>query len=335
MFGVVTAGVRQSLAVRHRVIIDTDFALPPQDDGLALALALNSPELEIAGITTVAGNYNVQRANADVLRMLEIAHREEIRVYGGAARPLVHAKDAYAVSHYGKWWSDEPAPAPPGGFAKKALEHETAASFIARDVLANAGTEIIAIGPLTNVALAIRQQPSIVKAVKRLIIMGGAIAGLPDGGGNITPSAEFNFWVDPEAAREVLRSGVAIELSPLNASRKTAFTNTWFEKLVARDTPVTRLIKAQMGRLFDRPGFSVHMYDELAVASVIDPTLVKTKKLVVDVEIAHGITYGESVGGTEAWPGAEGAPTIAVQYDVDVPRFMNMFVGRVSGPWQK
>src|SRR5437870_1467216 len=96
----------------HRIIFDTDFALPPQDDGLALALALSSPELEILGITTVAGNYNVQRANADALRMLEIAHRGDIGVYGGAARPLVHAKDEYAMTHYGKWWSDDPPPAP-------------------------------------------------------------------------------------------------------------------------------------------------------------------------------------------------------------------------------
>src|SRR5437667_12473769 len=91
-----------SAQTAHRIIFDTDFALPPQDDGLALALALNSPELEIVGITTVAGNYNDQRANTDVLRMLEIAGRSDIRVFGGAARPLVHEKDEDAMSHYGK-----------------------------------------------------------------------------------------------------------------------------------------------------------------------------------------------------------------------------------------
>src|SRR5436190_22664435 len=179
----------------HRVIFDTDFALPPQDDGLALALALNSPELDIVGITTVAGNYNVARANGDVLRMLEIAGHDGIKVYGGASRPLAHVKDAFAASHYGKWWSDEPAPEPPGGFAKKKLESETAADFIARTVTARPGEiEIIAIGPLTNVAAAIRQRPAAAASIKRIVIMGGAIAALPDGGGNITPNAEFNFW---------------------------------------------------------------------------------------------------------------------------------------------
>ena len=316
---------------RHRIIFDTDFALPPQDDGLALALALASPELDLVGITTVTGNYNVQRANADVLRMLEIAGRTDIPVYGGAARPLVHKKDAYATAHHGEWWSDQPPPPPPGGFARKPLERESAVDFIVKSVGASPGAiEILAIGPLTNVALAIRRQPSIVKAIKRLVIMGGAIGSLPDGGGNITPAAEFNFWVDPEAAREVLRSGVSIELSPLNASRKTAFTRRWFDELVAHETAMTRLIAEQMGPQFQRPDFSVHMYDELTVASVIDPTLVKTKKLIVDVETAPGISYGASVGGAEPWPGAEGAATMDVQDDVDFPRFIRMFVDRVG-----
>ena len=123
----------------HRIIVDTDFALPPQDDGLALAFALNSPELDIVGITTVAGNYNLARANADVLRMLEIAGRTDIPVHPGASHPLVHEKDAFATTHYGRWWSDEPAPAPPGGFAKKALDPEPAADFMVRAVAAAPG----------------------------------------------------------------------------------------------------------------------------------------------------------------------------------------------------
>src|SRR5439155_26566105 len=102
-----------SAQTAHRIIFDTDFALPPQDDGLALALALNSPELDIVGITTVAGNFNLPRANADVLRMLEITRHENIPVCAGAKRPLVHVKDDFAATHYGTWWSDEPPPAPP------------------------------------------------------------------------------------------------------------------------------------------------------------------------------------------------------------------------------
>src|SRR5207253_10826824 len=97
---------RAQPAAVHHIIFDTDFALPPQDDGLALALALNSPELDMVGITTVAGNFNLARANADALRMLEITHRESVRVYAGAARPLAHVKDAFVTTQHGEWWSD-------------------------------------------------------------------------------------------------------------------------------------------------------------------------------------------------------------------------------------
>ncbi len=316
----------------HRIIFDTDFALPPQDDGLALALALDSPELDFVGITTVAGNYNVARANADVLRMLEIAGREEIKVYGGASRPLAHAKDAFATSHYGKWWSDEPAPAPPGGFAKKTLEAESAADFIIRATTARPGdVEIVAIGPLTNIATAIRRAPAVVRAVRRIVIMGGAIAALPDGAGNITPNAEFNFWVDPEAARVVLRSGIPIVLSPLNVSMKTSFDRDSFRAIAASGSPIAKMIDARMRERYDaNPDYHPHMYDEVAVASVVDPTLVKTRSMIVDVDAAPGIDYGVSVGGTETWPGSEGVATVDVQYDIDNARFMRLFVDRLS-----
>ena len=105
-----------SMAEAHKVIFDTDFAVPPQDDGLALILALNSPELEILGITTVAGNKSREWATVDALRFLEIAGRRDVPVFNGADMPLVHEKSEYAVSVHGEWYSDEPPPAPPGGF---------------------------------------------------------------------------------------------------------------------------------------------------------------------------------------------------------------------------
>jgi inosine-uridine nucleoside N-ribohydrolase len=325
------AGGDDPPAPLHHVVVDTDFALPPQDDGLALAFVLNSPELDVVGITTVAGNFNVARANADALRMLEIAGREAISVYGGAPRPLVHTADAFARAHYGRWWSDEPPPVPPGGFAKKALERESAADFLGRIVLERPGAvEILALGPLTNLALALERRPAMARAVKRIVVMGGAIAALPDGAGNITPNAEFNFWVDPEAARAVLRSGIPIELSPLNVSRRTSFDRTSFERLVAAGTPLTALIDAQMRPRYARASYHPHMYDEVAAATLVDPTLVKTKQLVVDVDTSPGIDYGVSVGGPEPWPGAEGARTIDVQYDIDNARFMRLFVERVG-----
>ena len=318
---------------RIPIIFDTDFVMPPHDDSMALMLALQSPEFEILGITTVAGNESLERANSDVLRMLEIANQPDIPVYVGADMPLVHDKSDFAVRKYGRWYSDE-APEPPGGYASKQAEDESAVSFIVRTVMDRPGeVTIVAIGPLTNIAQAIRAEPRFAENVKRLVIMGGAIALLPDGAGNITPNAEFNFWVDPEAAYVTLRAGIPIELSPLNVSRKSALTKDWYEKMVAVSNPLTELLKETLGKRFETdPARSWFMYDQIAVASIIDPTLVTSEELYVDVNIDHGISYGVSVGGREIWPHAEGAAKMNVQYDLDWPRFIDMFIERVQRP---
>ncbi len=242
------AGPDAKSASAQKIIFDTDFAIPPQDDATALMLALKSPELNILGVTTVAGNDTVQRATSDALRVLEIAGRTDIPVYKGFNRPWLHEKSEFATTVHGKWWSDEPPPVPPGGFAKKKAEPESATSFLIRAVDENPNEiTIVAIGPLTNVATAIRQEAGFANKVKKIVIMGGAIASLPDGAGNITPNAEFNFWVDPEAAQVVIRSGIPIVMTPLNVTSKTDFSKVWYDKIVAVDTPLTRLLKETMG----------------------------------------------------------------------------------------
>lgn len=316
------------------IIFDTDFRMPPTDDSLALMLALQSPEVDIVGITTVAGNDSEERAASDVLRMLEIAQQPAIPVFRGADMPLVHEKSDFAVRKYGNWYSDEMPPEPYGGYAKIRAQEESAVSFIVRTVMARPGEiTIVAIGPLTNIARAIHAEPEFAKNVKSLMIMGGAIAELPDGAGNITPNAEFNFWVDPEAARITLRSGIPIELSPLNVSRQSGLDMEQFEKMTAAPTPLTELLREGLRPRFeDDPDTSMLMYDQIAMASLIDPTLVKTQEMYVDVNDNHDISYGVSVGGTEIWPGAEGAQLMNVQYELDWPRFIEMFSERVQRP---
>jgi len=316
----------------QKVIFDTDFATPPQDDATALMLALKSPELKILGVTTVAGNDTVQRATSDALRVLEIAGRTDIPVYRGFNRPWLHEKTEFATKVHGKWWSDEPPPVPPGGFAKRKEESESAVSFLIRAVEQNPNeVTIIAIGPLTNVATAIRQESGFARKVKKIVIMGGAIASLPDGSGNVTPNAEFNFWVDPEAAQVVIRSGIPIVLTPLNVTSKTDFSKVWYDKIIAVDTPLTRLLKETMGPWVAKyPDRHSQMYDQLTVASLVDPTLVKAKDLYVDVDINYGPDYGTSIGGTKIWEGGEHATKISVQYDVDATRFAQMFVDRIT-----
>ena len=314
------------------VIFDTDFVMPPQDDSMALMLALQSPELEVLGITTVAGNDSLERATSDVLRMLEIINQPEIPVYVGANMPLVHEASDFARTNYGNWYSDDTPPMPSGGHPKISAQEDPAVSFIVRTVMENPKQiTILAIGPLTNIAQAIRAEPGFAVNVKQLIIMGGAIAALPNGAGNITPNAEYNFWVDPEAAYVTLRSDIPIELSPLNVSRKSALTKEWYEKMVAIETPFTSLLKEALGQRFERnPEHSFFMYDQIAVASLIDPTLVTTESMIVDVNIENGISYGVSVGGRESWPGAEGAKRINVQHELDWPRFIEMLIQRVQ-----
>jgi inosine-uridine nucleoside N-ribohydrolase len=322
---------------RIPIIFDTDFGMVPQDDSFALMLALHSPELEILGVTTVAGNFSVEQATADALRLLEIDGRADIPVYRGANMPLMHEKSEFATTRHGQWWSDAPPQPPPGGFAKRKEEAKTAVQYIVDTVNARPGeVTIMAIGPMTNVAMALRQEPGLAAKVKQLYIMGGAVASLPDGAGNMTPNAEFNFWVDPEAAKIALRSGIPIVLSPLNVSRKTSLNKEWYEKLVAADTPLTRLIRDTMGPVFEKdPGRKMLMFDQVTVASLVDPTLVTTAEQYVDVDANHDIDYGVSVGGKAPWPGAEGAQKMAVQYDLDWDRFIRMFVERVTRPAPK
>ena len=150
--------------------------------------------------------------------------------------------------------------------------------FIVRTVMARPGeVTILAIGPLTNVAMALRQEPGLAERVKQIVIMGGAVASLPDGAGNITPNAEFNFWVDPEAAKVVLRSGIPDRaLAPERLAQDRPHEGVVREDGGA-DTPLTGLLRETVGpRFATDPSRRMLMYDQVAVASLVDPTLVTT-----------------------------------------------------------
>jgi inosine-uridine nucleoside N-ribohydrolase len=317
----------------QKIIFDTDFAFPPQDDAMALFFVLNSPELDVLGITTVAGNRSVNIATADVLKILEVTSRTEIPVYQGAAAPLLHKGTEWDTKRHGGWYANEPARTPPGGFATtKKLETQGAVDYLVQTVMKNPGqVTILAIGPLTNIAMAMRMEPRFAGNVKQLVIMGGAIASLADGGGNHTPNAEFNFYVDPEAAQIVLRSGIPIVLSPLNVSRKARFTKADYDKIVAVDTPITRLIKDNLGPGYQqRPDRIALMYDQVAAVALVAPQLIKTVELFVDVDIEPTSNYGVSVGAPQPWPGGEGAVKMQVQTDLDWDRFIRLYVERVT-----
>lgn len=324
---------RSTAPPAQKIIFDTDFAFPPQDDAMSLFFVLNSPELDVLGITTVAGNRSLNVANADVLKILETTGRTSIPVYSGAAAPLLHQGTDWDTKRHGGWYTNEPSRTPPGGFATtKTLESVSAIDFLVKTVMKQPGqVTILAIGPLTNIAMAMRMEARFAANVKQLVIMGGAIASLADGGGNHTPNAEFNFYVDPEAAQIVLRSGIPIVLSPLNVSRKARFTKADYDRLVAVDTPITRLIRDNVGPGYvERPDRIALMYDQVAAVTLLAPELIKTVELFVDVDISPGPNYGVSVGGREPWPGGERAGKMQVQTDLDWDRFIRLYAERVT-----
>ena len=343
-----------------RVIIDTD---PGVDDAFALLLALRSPELKIEGITPVAGNVPLDLGLPNALRMVEIAGRTDVPVAAGAKAPLlrrlVTATHVHGENGLGGVVFPEPAAKPIA---------ESAAEFIRRIVRKYPGeVTLIPIGPLTNIATALTLDAEISAMIKGIVLMGGSLSG-----GNITPAAEFNIYVDPEAARIVFQSGVPITMVGLDATRKVTLTEEHVRTLEAAQNPVSQAA-AKIGRnalnrvreqgLLTGP----NMHDSLAVAAFLDPSVVTVKDYYVDVETFGELTAGETVGYSpnagdfRRKPEIEkqtpvvnmsirgSAPTLAsakispvlrdryvpnakVALDVDSTKFFNLLIGRLSAP---
>ncbi len=330
---------------KQKLILDTDFGFMNDDCTTAL-FAMQSPVLDLLGISIVAGNYSLQQGVADALRICELVDKSEMPVYAGAQFPLVHERSTYEDKIWGGYGKLDP-PEYLMGPAKKKVGDVHAVNFIIDTVRTYPGEVIIAaIGPLTNLAMAIRLAPDIVHKIKSLSIMGGAIGLLPDGRGNTTPSAEFNFWVDPEAARIVLRSGIPTLLVPLNTARMTRFCETDFKRIIAVENPITLLFKSFLGPYFIKPELDVNsprlfyaLCDQITIATIIQPDLVKKKILRVDVDITHGPAYGTSYGyvrgpyisGKDDYPIEDSSPEIEVTTDIDVPRFLDLYINTLTG----
>ncbi|HLK34301.1 MAG TPA: nucleoside hydrolase [Terriglobales bacterium] len=341
-----------------RVIIDTD---PGVDDALALLLAMRSPELKIEGITPVAGNVPLELTLPNALRMVEIAGRSDIPVAAGAKEPLVRRLVTAAYAHGENGLGGAVFPEP-----RTKPVPERAEEFIRRTVRRYPGeVTLITIGPLTNVALALRADPELAGMVRGIFMMGGSLSG-----GNITPAAEFNVYVDPEAARIVFQSGIPITMVGLDVTRKTALTEEHVRVLESAQNPVSQAA-AKIGRgilqLNSKQGFVAgpHMHDPLAVASFINPALLKLQDYYVDVETAGELTAGATLGYSPVagdlrrQPDLEqkaglnfvirgSAPTLVsnrtspvvrdkfvpnvkVAVDVDSTKFFELLIGRLAG----
>jgi purine nucleosidase len=308
-----------------RVLIDTD---PGIDDAIALLLALRSPELEVAGVSVVQGNAGIEGGTVNALRILELAGRSDIPVAAGPPVPLLREARRSELVHGTDGLADLGLAMPQG----KALDEYAPAFLIRMLEEADQATTIIALGPLTNLAIVLLSAPHVVPMIERVVLMGGSVRWE----GNITPAAEYNIHQDPEAASIVFRSPVPTTMVGLNVTMRTILGKAECERLAASDHEVERLVGGlglHIVRIYERfygiPGFALH--DPLAVGVAVDPSLVRTERRHVLVDLSPGPTAGMTLVDFWGIPEPWGEPNADVALDVDADRFLELFSKRLFG----
>jgi inosine-uridine nucleoside N-ribohydrolase len=299
-----------------RILLDCD---PGHDDAIALLLALASPELELLGVTTVAGNQTLEKTTANAIRVLEFAGRGEIPVAAGADRPLVR-EPVVASNVHGETGLDGPDLPPPR--ASRVQQH--AVDFLAERIRAeNGAVTLVPIGPLTNVALLLALHPD--ARPERIVLMGGAIAE-----GNVTPAAEFNIWCDPEAAARVFASGIDVTMIGLDITHKALFTAAHVERLEGRvGQMVTELLRFYgefHRKVYRFDGSPIH--DAVAVAQVIRPDLIDIEHLNTEIDVESELCRGRTV--IDVWRRSGREPNSHVGVDIDADGFLDLLVERLN-----
>jgi inosine-uridine nucleoside N-ribohydrolase len=268
------------------VIIDCD---PGHDDAVAILLA--AKHLNVVGITTVGGNQSIDKVTTNALRVLELGGLTSIPVAQGMARPLVR-EVRHAASVHGESGLDGHEFPP----TRSSLDPRNGVEFLIDAAMSLEGLVLAPLGPLTNVATALRLQPRLRDRVTQISLMGGSI-----GTGNATPVAEFNVWVDAEAAAIVFRSGIPITMCGLNLTHQATVDGSGLERLRAIGNPVstaiTNLLTFYRSRTAAAFGRSVaYLHDPCAIAALIAPSLFEFEEMHVDVETRGELTYGMTVG---------------------------------------
>ena len=321
----------------QRVIIDTD---PGIDDAMAILLALNSPEVKVEALTVVPGNVEASQGLENALKLASLAGHCDLAIAGGAQHPL-NQKLITAQFWHGK-----------NGLAGVELPPSKckADSRFGPDLIIEMVHKyphqitLIPIGPLTNIALAVSKDPSLVWLVKDIVIMGGSISG-----GNVNGAAEANLYGDPEAASIVFNAGWIVTMIGSDVGERTLMTRKYLSQLQASRGPESDFI-FKLGDFYltrsEKSGYSgAAMYDPLAVATVIDPTLVTLKEMHVDVETKGEFTRGETVANRmgsnennvlhgdhyEIEGVVDLKPNAKVCLASDADRFLQLFISRIKG----
>ncbi|MCA0940759.1 nucleoside hydrolase [Yangia mangrovi] len=307
----------------RRIIIDTD---PGQDDAVAILLALASPELEVLGITAVAGNVPLPLTSRNARIVCELAGRTDIPVFAGCDAPMTR-KLVTAEHVHGKTGLDGPELPEP----VMPLQERHAVDFLIETLRAEpAGSVTLCpLGPLTNIATAFRRAPDIVERVQQIVLMGGAYFEV----GNYTPAAEFNIYVDPEAAAEVFGAGIPLVVMPLDVTHKALVTKPRNEAIRALGTPVGKAV-AEMTDFFERFDLEKYgsegapLHDPCVTAYLLAPEIFSGRHINVEIETTSELTLGMTVAD---WWGVSGrAPNATFIGDLDADAFFTLLTERLA-----
>jgi inosine-uridine nucleoside N-ribohydrolase len=334
---------------RHKVIIDADMG-EMNDDALVLFMLANSDNVDILGLTIVAGNTWVEEGTAYGLRQLEVIDRTDIPVLMGAKEPLMGSRQSQLaaeetlygnVEYMGAYSRSKPnshleiSREPYGGYARVEPSSENAVDFIVRQVKENPHeVTLFVIGPATNVALAVKKNPEIVPLIKSVYYMGGAI----DIPGNTSPAAEFNWWFDPESAKICLRTPFREQIVvPTDVAERVYFTKEQYDRVMnAPTTPLTRMYEVLIGpRWTSNPDGRSYVWDVITAAIFLRPEIVtRMEQRFIDIDTNMGPNYGRSIGYHESrrrsfaqpenFPA--GTQRVSIVFDIDREAFWNLFV---------
>ncbi|KAH8891591.1 inosine/uridine-preferring nucleoside hydrolase [Thozetella sp. PMI_491] len=324
-----------------KVIIDTDFNTIG-DDGQTFAMAAQlhaAGSLELLGLTIVTGNQWLHQGVSDCLKAVErMGLEHQVGVYIGTETPFLHDYASFQLekllfgnaTHYvGAYLAPQPQSlvAPPDGFATHTIPQiRSAVQFIIDSAHRYPGQlTILAIGPLTNIAIAMRQDPSIIPLIREIVIMGGQIYAP---GNSYIGAGETNWWFDPESARVVLRANVPRRIVPLDATNTVPVSNETYDSIANYEpaTPITTLFKD-----IERWGY---VYDTIALVSLLDPSFdLDVRELYVDVSCDFNANYGKGiVWSDDPYPGMEIETLSAVVFGIDNARFFDLYVDLLTRP---
>ena len=306
-----------------RIIIDTD---PGQDDAVAILLALASPELEVLGITAVAGNVPLALTEKNARKICELAGKPDTPVYAGAVRPLVRQL-VTAEEVHGQTGLNGPVLPDP----VMPLQAQHAVDFIVETLMRepSGAVTLCTLGPLTNVAMALIREPRIAPRIREIVLMGGGFFE----GGNVTPAAEFNIYVDPHAADIVFRSGIPLVMMPLDVTHKALTTKKRIEAFRALGTKVG-IATAEMLEFFERFDEEKYgtdggpLHDPCVIAYLIKPELFKGRHCNVSVETASELTMGMTV--VDWWGVTKRPKNVTYMRDIDHEGFFELLTERIG-----